>query len=235
MAVRTWTRSIPTIDGELLGPDGTPLPFDRSLITPYALRHSYAQRHADAGVPVDVLKELLDHGSIQTTLGYYSITHKRKQQAIRAVGSLAIDANGNPSRPSSDTTYELRSVAVPYGGCTEPSNVKAAGGSCPIRFQCAGCGFYRPDPSYLPALEEHIHSLQADRETARAMGAADYVIANMSTEIDAFTRVVDTMRRRLADLDPEQRAEVEESSRILRRARAARRLPLIATTAKETG
>jgi site-specific recombinase XerD len=33
------------------------------------LRHSYAQRHADAGVPVDVLKELLDHRSIQTTLG----------------------------------------------------------------------------------------------------------------------------------------------------------------------
>jgi hypothetical protein len=59
--------------------------------------------------------------------------------------------------------------------------------------------------------------------------------ANMNTEIDAFTRVVDTMRRRLANLDPEQRAEVEESSRILRRARAARRLPLIAITAKETG
>ena len=58
---------------------------------------------------------------------------------------------------------------------------------------------------------------------------------NMSTEIDAFTRVVDSMRRRLADLDPEQRAEVEESSRILRRARAARRLPLIATTAKDAG
>ncbi|MET0993201.1 MAG: hypothetical protein ABWY20_03575 [Mycobacterium sp.] len=44
-----------------------------------------------------------------------------------------------------------------------------------------------------------------------------------------------TMRRRLAELDPQQRAEVEESSRILRRARAARRIPLIATTAKETG
>jgi len=67
------------------------------------------------------------------------------------------------------------------------------------------------------------------------MGTADYVIANMSTEIDAFTRVVDTMRRRLAELEPEQRAEVEESSRILRRARAARRLPLIVTSAKETG
>jgi hypothetical protein len=235
VAFRAWTRSIPKIDGELLGPDGAPLPFDRSLITPYVLRHSYAQRHADAGVPVDVLKELLDHRSIETTLGYYSVTHQRKQQAIRAVGSLAIDASGNPSSFADPLAYERASVSVPFGNCTEPSNVKAGGGACPIRFQCAGCGFYRPDPSYLPALEEHIHSLKADRETARAMGAADYVITNMSTEIDAFTRVVDTMRRRLAELEPEQRADVEESSRILRRARAARRLPLIATSAKDAG
>lgn len=237
VAFRAWARSIPQIDGELLGPDATPLPFDRSLITPYALRHSYAQRHADAGVPVDVLKELLDHAAIQTTLGYYKVTHKRKQQAIRAVGSLAVDADGNPSSFADPLAYERASVSVPFGNCTEPSNVKAGGGACPIRFQCAGCGFYRPDPSFLPALEEHINSLKADREAARAMMAADYVITNMSTEIDAFTRVAEAMRRRLAELDPEQRAEVEESSRILRRARAARRLPLIpiSATTKETG
>ena len=30
--------------------------FDPARITPYVLRHSYAQRHADAGVPVDVLR-----------------------------------------------------------------------------------------------------------------------------------------------------------------------------------
>lgn len=237
VAFRYWTQSIPNIDGELLGPDGTPVPFDRSLITPYVLRHSYAQRHADAGVPVDVLKELLDHRSIQTTLGYYAVTHKRKQQAIRAVGSLAIDASGNPSSFADPLAYERASVSVPFGNCTEPSNVKAGGGACPIRFQCAGCGFYRPDPSYLPAIEEHIHSFKADRETARAMGAADYVIANMSSEIDAFNRVVDTMRRRLSELDPEQRTEVDEASRILRRTRAARRIPIIpvSSSGRQTG
>lgn len=35
-------------------------------------RHSYAQRHADAGVPVDVLRELLDHDSMDTTRIYYN-------------------------------------------------------------------------------------------------------------------------------------------------------------------
>jgi integrase len=232
---REWVRAIPKLDGEVLGPDGAPLPFNRSLIAPSGLRHCFAQRHADAGVPVDVLKELLDHVSIQTTLGYYNVSLKRKQQAIRSVGSLAFDTNGKPAPFADAVAYERASVSVPFGNCTEPSNVKAGGGHCPIRFQCAGCGFYRPDPSYLPAIEEHIASLRADRETARAMGAAEYVIANMTAEIDAFCRVADQMRRRLAELDPDERAEVEASARILRRARAARRIPVIAAPPGETG
>ena len=232
--LKAWVGQIGTIDSELPGPDGTPAPFDASLITPYALRHSYAQRHADAGVPVDVLKELMDHVSVTTTMGYYRVGLKRKQQAIRSVGPLATDAAGNPAPFTSPAAYQRASVAVPFGNCTEPSNVKAGGGACPIRFQCAGCGFYRPDPSYLPALEQHIADLRADRETALAIGAADYVLANLTAEIDAFAAVADTMRHRLSGLDPAQRAEVEEASRILRRARAARTLPLTDITSRAT-
>ena len=234
-AFREWVAHIDVIDSDTIGPDGTPLPYARSLVIPYALRHSYAQRHADAGVPVDVLKELMDHRSVQTTMGYYRISLRRKQEAIRAVGSLAVDAAGNPSPLTSPLAYERASVSVPFGNCTEPSNVKAGGGHCPIRFQCAGCGFYRPDPSYLPAIEAHIANLRADEETARAIGAADYVIANMSAEIDAFGRVAEQMHRRLAELDPDERAEVEASSRILRRARAARRIPVVASPPGHTG
>src|SRR5690349_6030604 len=40
---------------------------DKSKITPYVYRHCYAQRHADAGVPIDVLAELLDHRSYSMT------------------------------------------------------------------------------------------------------------------------------------------------------------------------
>ncbi|MET7685776.1 tyrosine-type recombinase/integrase [Streptomyces sp. NPDC005423] len=35
-------------------------------------RHSFAQRHADAGIPVDVLAELMDHESFETTRTYYA-------------------------------------------------------------------------------------------------------------------------------------------------------------------
>jgi hypothetical protein len=162
-----------------------------------------------------------------------SIGLKRKQQAIRAVGSLATDAAGNPAPFTSPTTCQRSSVSVPFGNCTEPSNVKAGGGACPIRFQCAGCGFYRPDPSYLPALEQHVAELRSDRETARAIGAANYVIANISAEIDAFTQVAEKMRRRLSELPAGERAELEDASKILRRARAARQLPVIALTTSQ--
>ncbi|GGV01010.1 hypothetical protein ACIG0C_31830 [Kitasatospora aureofaciens] len=46
-------------------------------------------------------------------------------------------------------------VAVPYGVCTEPSNVAAGGQDCPVRFRCVGCGHFRTDVSYLPDLEAY--------------------------------------------------------------------------------
>jgi hypothetical protein len=123
---------------------------------------------------------------------------------------------------------------VPFGNCTEPSNVTAGGGACPIRFQCAGCGFYRPDPSYLPALEQHIAKLRSDRETAHAIGAADYVTANLTSEIDAFTHVAEQMQHRLDALPADERAEIDHASKLLRRARAARQLPVITSSAAGT-
>lgn len=38
---KAWITQTGIINSDLLGPDGNPAPFDASLITPYALRHSY--------------------------------------------------------------------------------------------------------------------------------------------------------------------------------------------------
>jgi hypothetical protein len=111
----------------LAGPDGRPLPFDRSLIFPYAFRHSYAQRHAHAGIAIDVLKELMDHRDASTTAGYYKVSLKRKRAAVKTMRLHAVDRSGRPAPMISDLAYEARSVAVPFGNCIEPSNVKAGG------------------------------------------------------------------------------------------------------------
>jgi hypothetical protein len=116
--------------------------------------------------------------------------------------------------------YELRSVSVPFGNCREPSNVKAGGKACPIRFQCAGCGFYRPDPSYLPAIEEHLTALKADRETATAMHVDAFVVRNLDEQITAFGQVAATMHHTLNALPAEERAEVEQA--VARRSKCRR-------------
>jgi integrase len=218
-ALRLWADALPPLHAEGTDSKGQRLLFDRSLIYPYAFRHSYAQRHADAGTPVDVLRELMDHKSIAMTQRYYTVSLKRKSEAVAKLSAHVLDQHGHLS-PSLSTAYEMRSVAVPYGGCTEPSNVKAGGQACPIRFQCAGCGFYRPDPSYLPAIEHHINELRADRETALAMGAAEFVTTALTAQITAYQRVIDRMNTHLASLPASERAQIEEASTVLRKARA---------------
>ncbi|MET7466543.1 hypothetical protein [Nonomuraea sp. NPDC005501] len=143
---------------------------------------------------------------------------------MKELSRHVIDCDGRPAVFGSATAYELRSVAVPFGNCVELSNVKAGGQSCPIRFWRAGCGFYRPDPFYLLAIEEHLSSLRADRKTAVALEVDVFVVRNLTDQITAFQQVADTMREMLEQLPTEERSEVEEASKVLRRSRAARGL-----------
>lgn len=226
-AFNQWKRTLPAIHYGAVDADGKPRVFDTDLIHTHAFRHTYAQRHADAGTPVDVLRELMDHRSIDTTMGYYQVSLKRKAEAVRAVGALSVDRDGNPSPHSSTVAYESGSVAVPFGNCAEPSNVKAGGEHCPIRFQCSGCDFYRPDPSFLPAIEDQIAKLRLEREHAVTVNAAEWVTKNYDDQIASFKKIAAAMKTLIEDLPGEQQAALEEASAVLRRTRAARTyLPL---------
>ncbi|WP_324618043.1 site-specific integrase [Streptomyces dysideae] len=140
--------------------------FDKEKIFPYAYRHTYAQRHADAGVPVDVLRQLMDHRQLTTTQRCYRVGEQRRREAIDRVTAMQFDRHGNRVRRRAkallDSEHALRAVgevAVPYGVCTEPSNVAAGGHDCPVRFRCVGCGHFRTDVSYLPDLEAYLADL----------------------------------------------------------------------------
>ncbi|EQD66535.1 transposase, partial [mine drainage metagenome] len=56
--MRQWVDALPRLDGPERDANGRPVPFPRHRVFPYVFRHSFAQRHADAGTPVDTLKEL---------------------------------------------------------------------------------------------------------------------------------------------------------------------------------
>lgn len=67
--LRRWARQLHLVDGRLgpdanlvarINPDGQPVRFSAEAVHAYAFRHTYAQRHIDAGTPVQVLQSLLD-------------------------------------------------------------------------------------------------------------------------------------------------------------------------------
>jgi integrase len=225
--LRRWVDDLPELHSDVLDADGSPLPFDRGKIFAYAFRHTYAQRHADAGTDLHVLRDLMDHKSVDTTLGYFRVSQKRRRQAVEMMRMHVVDRDGNATPTSSALAYEARSVAVPFGNCTKPSNVKAGGQNCPIRFQCSGCGFYRPDPSFLPAIEDHVRALKADLETAQALGAAAFVIRNLRDQIGSFQTVTTRIRDMLAAMPEGESHQIEEASTVLRKIRASAPAPIL--------
>lgn len=182
--------------------------FDRLGIVPYSYRHSYAQRHADEGVAPDVLRDLMGHDSMQTTMGYYQVTEKRVRTAVDRVSIHQFDGQGRRIFHGiqgllTDAHARMRvgQVAVPFGICTEPSNVKASGQACPYKFTCLGCGHFRSDPSYLPELKSYLQQLLADRARIEAATELqDWAKTQLTPREEEITQLRQLIRRIEADL-----------------------------------
>ena len=122
--------------------------------------------------------------------------------------------------------HAVGEVAVPYGTCTEPTNVKAGGGACPVRFRCAGCDHFRTTIAYLPELQAHLDDLLRTRERLAAAidGVDDWARADATPtqeEITRIRRLINRIKSDVADLDEGERARIDEAVAIVRRHRAA--------------
>ena len=223
---RDWVTGL----GPLRTRDGAE--FDTARIVPYAYRHTYAQRHADVGVPVDVLAELLDHRNLNVTRGYYRVGEERRRSAVDKVTAMNFDRHGNRIWRDAHTLleserarYAVGEVAVPYGTCTEPSNVQAGGGACPVRFRCAGCDHFRTDVSYLPDLTAYLDDLLRARERLAATidGVDEWARADATPtheEIIRIRRLVNLIKGDIANLSGAEHAQIEEAVTVIRTHRA---------------
>lgn len=204
--------------------------FDPMRVFPYAYRHSYAQRHADQGVTPDVLRDLMGHKSMQTTLSYYHVTEKRVRGAVDRVAHHQFDGHGQRifhgvTALLTDEHARLRvgQVAVPFGICTEPSNVKAGGQACPYKFTCLGCGHFRSDASYLPELKSYLQQLLADRERLRAAKdiddwARDHLMPP-DEEVDQLRQLIRRVEQDLDDLTETEREAIADAISVIRKTR----------------
>jgi integrase len=222
---REWAGSL----GPLATRDGTP--FDPAKLVPYAYRHTYAQRHADAGVPIDVLAQLMDHKHLDQTRGYYRVGEERRRAAVDKVTVMSFDRHGTRTwrdaramLEAEHARYAVGSVAVPYGTCTEPSNVAAGGGACPVRFRCAGCDHFRTDVSYLPDLTAYLDDLLRTRERLAAMDGIDEwaraAAAPPQEEITRIRQLIARIQDDIAQLTDAERAAIDDAVTTVRKHRA---------------
>jgi hypothetical protein len=215
--------------------------FDKARVIPYAYRHTYAQRHADADVAPDVLRDLMDHTVLDTTRLCYRVGEKRRRAAVDRLASLHFDRHGNriwtTAQALLDSDYARRAVgevSVPFGTCREPSNVAAAGHACPFRFRCVGCGHFRTDASYLPDLNAYLGDLLRTRERRTAALAAapgpdpaDGGIDRWAAadampsgeEISRLRALISRVTAGLDNLTTAERAEIDEAVAVVRRHR----------------
>ncbi|UWE11927.1 site-specific integrase [Actinacidiphila bryophytorum] len=232
---RAWVDSLPDfLISVVVLKDGQPqlqvVPYDKAKVFPYAYRHSFAQRHADAGVAPEVLQTLMDHRELSTTQGYYRVSQERKREAVDRVTALQFDRHGNRVwrkvqglLESEHVRRAIGEVATAYGVCQEPSNVAAGGHACPLRFRCVGCDHFRTDVSYLPDLERYLADLLQSRERLMSAFEADDWARSEALpseeEIRRVRRLISRVKADLDDLTPEDRAQIEEAVAVVRRGR----------------
>jgi hypothetical protein len=120
--------------------------------------------------------------------------------------------------------YAVGSVAVPYGTCTEPSNVAAGGTDCPVRFRCAGCDHFRTDVSYLPDLTAYLDDLLRTRERLAAAAGIDTWARDQAApadqEITIIRQLISRIKGDIAGLNPAGRARIDEAVAVVRKHRA---------------
>lgn len=234
----TQTASIPRRNGtlkhiEVPFLDDAGQSFPTNKIQPYSYRHTYCQRHADQGTGPDVLRELLDHRSMTTTQIYYRVREKRLRTAVDRIYANQVDNHGKSiwstlSTEIDDATrarMQVGEISVPYGVCTEPSNVKAAGAACPYKFTCIACSHFRSDPSYLPELRAYHDRLLETRQRIRSArdleSWARDKVDPADEEIRSVSKLVTKLERSAQRLTAEDRDLLDRAVQLVRSARRA--------------
>jgi hypothetical protein len=173
----------------------------------------------------------MDHRSMATTQGYYRVREKRLRTAVDRVYARQVTGRGAAVWPAAITAVDdatrarmrVGEIAVPYGTCTEPSNVKAAGAACPYKFTCIACSHFRSDPSYLPELRAYHDRLLETRLRIRAATDLDASAKDKADpadeEITAIGQLITKLQTDAQRLSEEDRSLLERAVQIVRSAR----------------
>jgi hypothetical protein len=185
-------------------------------------------------------------GQFQYLTSPERIGEDRRRDAVDKVTALSFDQHGNRIWRDAHTLldserarYAVGEIAVPYGRCTEPSNVQAGGGACPVRFRCAGCDHFRTDVAFLPDLQAYLDDLLRTRERLAAAidGLDEWARTDVTPteeEITRIRRLINRIKGDITQLDKAQRAHIDHAVTVVRHHRTTHTVPLGMPTAGAT-
>lgn len=222
--------------GPAEGADGNLVHFDLTTIDPYAFRHAFAQRLADATdadgrstTPPDVLQEFMGHKNFNTTMAYYEVTTRRRKKAMAALAPRRLDLHGHVV-PVDRERDGFTKIAVTLGHCSEPQNVAAGGHGCMIDHACESCPFFLVDPLERDGMGAKREALMVKLERARVIDAPQHLLDHYEARIKDTSKIIDGIDAYMTALPSNERDRMREAldhmADIRLRATAARRIDL---------
>lgn len=133
-------------------------------VTPHQWRHTYATRLVNADVPLDVVRRLLDHTSVEMTAHYgrlHDRTVREHWEQARKVNIVGDEIVFDPASPLADATWlkdriARAKMALPNGYCTLPLQQR-----CEVANACLTCPIFATTAEFLP---QHHQQLAATRQ-----------------------------------------------------------------------
>lgn len=166
-------------------------------VTPHAWRHTYGTRLVNADVPLEVVRRLLDHTSLEMTAHYgrmHDHTVREHWERARKVNIAGEDLVFDPASPLADATWlkdrlARAKMALPNGYCTLPLQQR-----CEVANACLTCPMFATTAEFLP---QHHQQLDATRELIdRAEQGGQDRLAEMNRTVET------NLLHIIASLDP---------------------------------
>ena len=227
------------------GAEGNLINYDPTGIDAYALRHAFAQRYADAvdaegrsTTPPDVLQDMMDHKTFETTMAYFEVGAKRRRAAVAAITPRRLDVLGNVVEVNRERDGFTR-VPVSLGHCEEPQNVALGGAGCMLSHSCESCPYFRVDPLERDGMAAKRFDLKVQLERATVINAAQHMLDHLNARIQHCDAIIDGIDHYLTDLPESERHAIagalDAMADIRRRATTPRRIDLRAHLRQEAG
>jgi len=171
-------------------------------LTPHQWRHTFATRLVNNDVPLEVVRVLLDHESLEMSGHYARLrdeTVRRHWEKARKVNCKGEDVKIEPESPLADAQWVKHRVglakqALPNGYCGLPIQKR-----CPHANACHVCPVFVTTPEFLPQHREHREQTHRLLDTARANGQLRMVEMNQQV-LGNLDRIITKLE---ADQDPQ--------------------------------